>query len=74
MAAGGLVRTAGVVADWPGLQVASLFEGRDLKVTVDAAAVYAQALQSVFGLNTDLIQDGVLSHRPHALTQTLFRA
>ena len=74
LAAGGLVRTAGVVADWPGLQVASLFEGRDLKVTVDAAAVYAQALQSVFGLNTDQIQDGVLSHRPHALTQTLFRA
>ena len=74
LAAGGLVRTAGVVADWPGLQVASLFEGRDLKVTVDAAAVYAQALHSVFGLNTDQILDGVLSHRPHALAQTLFRA
>jgi uncharacterized protein (DUF1501 family) len=63
-----------VVADWPGLQAASLFEGRDLKVTVDAAAVYAQALQSVFGLSTAQVQDGVLSHRPHALTQTLFRA
>jgi len=74
LAAGGLVKSAGVVADWPGLQAASLFEGRDLKVTVDAAAVYAQALQSVFGLSTDQIQDGVLSHRPHALTQTLFRA
>jgi len=74
LAAGGLVKTAGVVADWPGLQAASLFEGRDLKVTVDAAAVYAQALQSVFGLSTAQVQDGVLSHRPHALAQTLFRA
>jgi hypothetical protein len=41
---------------------------------VDAAAVYAQALQSVFGLNAAKVQDGVLSHRPHALAQTLFRA
>jgi uncharacterized protein (DUF1501 family) len=74
LAAGGLVKTAGVVADWPGMQTASLFEGRDLKVTVDAAAVYAQALHSVFGLSAAQVQDGVLSHRPHALTQTLFRA
>jgi uncharacterized protein (DUF1501 family) len=56
------------------MQTASLFEGRDLRVTVDAAAVYAQALQTVFGLSTAQVQDGVLSHRPHALTQKLFRA
>ena len=74
LAAGGLVRTAGVVADWPGLESARLFEGRDLAVTVDAAAVYAQALHSVFGLSAAQVQDGVLSHRPHALAQTLFRA
>ena len=74
LAAGGLVKTAGVVADWPGMQAASLFEGRDLKVTVDAAAVYAQALQTVFGLSTAQVQDGVLNHRPHSLAQTLFRA
>ena len=73
LAAGGLVRTAGVVADWPGLETARLFEGRDLTVTVDAAAVYAQALHSVFGLSAAQVQDGVLSHRPHALAQTLFR-
>ena len=74
LAAGGLVRTSGVVADWPGLESARLFEGRDLAVTVDAAAVYAQALHSVFGLSAAQVQDGVLSHRPHALAQTLFRA
>jgi uncharacterized protein (DUF1501 family) len=55
------------------MQAASLFEGRDLKVTVDAAAVYAQAMQTVFGLSSAQVQDGVLSHRPHALAQTLFR-
>ena len=73
LAAGGLVQTAGVVADWPGLDKARLFEGRDLTVTVDAAAVYAQALQTVFGLSALQVQDGVLRHTPHALTQILFK-
>ncbi len=74
LAAGGLVKPAGVVADWPGLEKAQLFEGRDLAVTVDAAAVYAQALQTIFGLTPDQIQNGVLAHRPHALTSRLFVA
>ena len=74
LAAGGLVKPAGVVADWPGLEKAQLFEGRDLAVTVDAAAVYAQALQTIFGLTPDQIQNGVLTHRPHALTSRLFVA
>ncbi|MEY3446650.1 MAG: hypothetical protein RIR45_1405 [Pseudomonadota bacterium] len=74
LAAGGLVQPAGIVADWPGLDKAQLFEGRDLAVTVDAAAVYAEALQTVFGLSADQIQDGVLTHRPHGLTSSLFRA
>jgi uncharacterized protein (DUF1501 family) len=74
LAAGGLVKTAGVVADWPGLAKANLYEGRDLAVTVDAAAVYAQALQTVFGLSAAQIQDGVLSYKPHPLTQALFQA
>jgi len=74
LAAGGLVKTAGVVADWPGLSKAQLFEGRDLAVTVDAAAVYAQALQAVFGLSDAQIQNGVLAFRPHALARSLFRS
>jgi uncharacterized protein (DUF1501 family) len=73
LAAGGLVQSAGVVADWPGLEKARLFEGRDLAVTVDAAAVYAQALQSVFGLSALQVQGSVLRHTPHALAQTLFK-
>lgn len=73
LAAGGLVQRAGVVADWPGLANKSLFEGRDLAVTVDAASVYAQALQSVFGLEPAQIQNGVLQYKPNPRIQGLFR-
>ena len=72
LAAGGLVKTAGVVADWPGLDKTKLFEGRDLKVTIDANAVYAQAMRSVLGLNLDHIQKEVLQFTPHPMTQNLF--
>jgi uncharacterized protein (DUF1501 family) len=73
LAAGGLVQQGGIVADWPGLSPQKLFEGRDLAVTVDGAAVYARALQSVFGLEPAQIQRGVLTHKPHPLTERLFR-
>jgi len=72
LAAGGLVKTAGVATDWPGLEKSKLFEGRDLKVTIDANAVYAQAMRSVLGLNLDQIQKEVLQFTPHPLTQNLF--
>ena len=73
LAAGGLVQQGGIVADWPGLSAQKLFEGRDLAVTVDGAAVYARALQSVFGLEPAQIQRGVLTHKPHPVTERLFR-
>ena len=56
------------------VETARLFESRDQAVTVDAAAVHAQALQTVFGLSALQVQDGVLRHTPNALTQTLFKA
>jgi uncharacterized protein (DUF1501 family) len=37
--AGGALRGGRVVADWPGLKVANLHEGRDLKPTTDVRAV-----------------------------------
>jgi uncharacterized protein (DUF1501 family) len=37
--AGGALRGGRVVADWPGLKAAQLFEGRDLKPTTDLRAV-----------------------------------
>ncbi|BAT58944.1 hypothetical protein GJW-30_1_01472 [Variibacter gotjawalensis] len=37
--AGGALKGGRVIADWPGLEVANLFEGRDLKPTTDLRAV-----------------------------------
>ncbi len=73
LAAGGLVKTSGVVSDWPGLARTKLFETRDLAVTMDAKAVYAEAMRSVFGLGLEQIQDGVLPFKPHPLTKDLFK-
>ena len=37
--AGGAVKGGRVIADWPGLSAASLYEGRDLKATTDLRAI-----------------------------------
>jgi uncharacterized protein (DUF1501 family) len=39
-----------VHADWPGLDDRSLFEGRDLKPTLDTRAVLKAAIASTFDL------------------------
>ncbi|MEZ5960904.1 MAG: DUF1501 domain-containing protein [Hyphomonadaceae bacterium] len=42
--AGGAVRGGRVLADWPGLQRAALYEGRDLRPTTDMRAVFKGVL------------------------------
>jgi uncharacterized protein (DUF1501 family) len=37
--AGGALRGGRVIADWPGLKAADLYEGRDLKPTIDLRSV-----------------------------------
>ncbi len=59
--AGGLVARAQVHADWPGLGPQDLFEKRDLRVTTDAAAVYAQVVSAVLGLPPERIARDVLA-------------
>ena len=39
-------------ADWPGLGDAALFEGRDLKPTLDTRAVLKAAIAGTFDLNS----------------------
>jgi uncharacterized protein (DUF1501 family) len=39
-----------VVADWPGLSQSALFEGRDLKPTLDTRAVLKAAIAGTFDL------------------------
>lgn len=57
---GGAVKGGRIVADWPGLAEASLFEGRDLKPTQDLRAVLKGVLRDHLG-----VPDG-------ALAQTVF--
>jgi uncharacterized protein (DUF1501 family) len=43
--AGGALRGGRVIADWPGLKTAQLFEGRDLKPTIDLRSVLKGVLR-----------------------------
>jgi uncharacterized protein (DUF1501 family) len=47
-----------VIADWPGLKQASLYQGRDLAPTTDLRAVMKGVLKDQFGL-----ADRVLAER-----------
>ena len=50
MLLGGAVRGGSVIADWPGLSTAALYEGRDLKPTTDLDALIAGAVSQHYGL------------------------
>ena len=49
--AGGAVRGARVIADWPGLAERALHEGRDLRPTLDLRALLKAALLAQLGLD-----------------------
>ena len=49
--AGGAIAGGRIVADWPGLKTADLYEGRDLKPTTDLRAVLMGLLADQFGLS-----------------------
>ncbi|HET7816472.1 MAG TPA: hypothetical protein VFK58_02720, partial [Sphingomicrobium sp.] len=48
---GGAVDGGKVVADWPGLSPNALYEGRDLKPTLDLDALIAGALAQHFAID-----------------------
>lgn len=48
--AGGAVKGGKVMADWPGLTKDRLYEGRDLKPTVDLRSVFKGVLSDHFAL------------------------
>jgi len=50
MLLGGAVRGGTVLADWPGLSLAALYEGRDLKPTTDLDALIGGALAQHYGI------------------------
>ena len=49
MLLGGAVAGGRVIADWPGLSQAALYEGRDLKPTTDLDALIAGTLAQLYG-------------------------
>ena len=51
MLIGGAVNGGKIIADWPGLSQVALYEGRDLKPTIDLDALIASALSQNFGLD-----------------------
>jgi uncharacterized protein (DUF1501 family) len=57
--AGGAVNGGRVIADWPGLKMANLYEGRDLKPTADLRSVIKGVLRDHLGLGERVLGDTV---------------
>jgi uncharacterized protein (DUF1501 family) len=57
--AGGALKGGRVIADWPGLKDASLYEGRDLKPTTDLRAVFKGLLRDHLRLDERVLADSV---------------
>ena len=57
--AGGAVKGGRVIADWPGLKPASLYEGRDLAPTTDLRAVIKGVLADHLGIGERALADTV---------------
>jgi uncharacterized protein (DUF1501 family) len=57
--AGGAVKGGRVIADWPGLKPASLYEGRDLAPTTDLRAVIKGVLHDHLGISERVLAETV---------------
>jgi uncharacterized protein (DUF1501 family) len=57
--AGGALKGGRVVADWPGLKQANLYEGRDLKATTDVRAVLKGVLKDHLRLDATALASKV---------------
>ncbi|WP_298254781.1 DUF1501 domain-containing protein [Bradyrhizobium sp.] len=57
--AGGAVKGGRVIADWPGLKVANLYEGRDLAPTTDLRAALKGVLRDHLGIGEALLATNV---------------
>lgn len=57
--AGGAIKGGRVVADWPGLRDGDLYEGRDLKPTVDLRAVLKGLLAEQFDMSHATLSESI---------------
>lgn len=56
---GGAVKGGRVIADWPGLKTAQLYQGRDLKPTMDLRAVAKGVLTDLYGASAGVLSEQV---------------
>jgi uncharacterized protein (DUF1501 family) len=56
---GGAVNGGRVVTDWPGLATSALYQGRDLKPTLDLRAVFKGVLAAQFGVAESVLEERV---------------
>lgn len=57
---GGAVNGGRIVTDWPGLDPGNLYEGRDLRPTLDMLSLFAAVLDQHLGIDRDVIQTELL--------------
>ncbi len=57
--AGGAVKGGRVIADWPGLKAAQLYQGRDLMPTTDLRAVVKGVLAELYGVSAGALGERV---------------
>jgi uncharacterized protein (DUF1501 family) len=75
MLLGGAVVGGKVIADWPGLSAAALYEGRDLKPTTDLDALIAGALAQHYALDPARVMTSLFPEaRAGAIRQPLIAA
>lgn len=70
MLLGGSVAGGKVIADWPGLSDAALYEGRDLKPTTDLDALIAGALAQHYGLEPKQVMGALFPESRGSALQT----
>lgn len=70
---GGAVKGGRILADWPGLSPANLYEGRDLKPTTDMRTLIAGILQTQLGLSETALFGTVFPDRTLKLQAGLLR-
>lgn len=72
MLLGGAIQGGTVIADWPGLSTAALYEGRDLKPTTDLDALIGSALAQHYRLDPAKVMSTLFPEgRGSALRQSL---
>jgi uncharacterized protein (DUF1501 family) len=71
--AGGALQGGRVIADWPGLASANLYEGRDLKPTLGLDTLIAATAAETFRLDRDRVANALFPNVPASAAKALPR-